>query len=67
MPDNQDSLAPGFKPWPPADCQAFLREIEAGWASEKGRNGKHWCLQVDGRNPISGYLVTYKPRGQGDP
>jgi hypothetical protein len=64
MADNQDALQPGFKPWPPAD---LVREIEVAWASQPGRNGKHWCLQVDGRNPLSGYRVTYKKCGPGDP
>jgi hypothetical protein len=67
MADDQDPLPPGFKRWPPADCQAFLREIEAGWASQPGRNGKHWGLQVAGKNPLSGYRVEYKKCVPSDP
>jgi hypothetical protein len=63
MADNHDALPPGFKSWPPADCQRFLREIEAGWAAQPGRNGKHWALQVDGQNPLSGYRVAYQATG----
>jgi hypothetical protein len=44
-----------------------LREIEAGWAHEAGRKGKHWSLQVTGNNPISGYRVIYKKLASGDP
>jgi hypothetical protein len=67
MADSQNALLPGFKPWPPADCQAFLDEIKEAWASQPGRSGKHWALQVDGRNPLSGYKVIYKKCGPGDP
>ena len=67
MADNQVSLPPGFKPWPPADAQAFVDEITKAWGSEHGRHGKHWGLQVFGHNPISGYVVTFKPTGAGDP
>jgi hypothetical protein len=59
--DNQAGLPPGFKPWPPADAQAFVDEITAVWASEQGRHGKHWALQVFGENPISGYKVILQP------
>jgi hypothetical protein len=67
MADNPTSLPPGFKPWPPADAQAFVNEIKAGWGSGEGRHGKHWALQVFGENPISGYKVILKPTGAGDP
>jgi hypothetical protein len=55
----------GFTPWPPADPQAFIQQIEAAWASH-GSSGKHWILQVDGNNPISGYKVKVKQLGPGD-
>jgi hypothetical protein len=67
MADNQASLPPGFKPWPPANAQDFVEEIKAGWGSGQGRHGKHWALQVFGENPISGYKVILKPTGAGDP
>ena len=67
MADKPEPLPPDYKPWPPPDCQAFLREIEAGWAQEAGRKGKHWSLQVTGNNPISGYRVIYKKLASGDP
>ncbi|TML94574.1 MAG: hypothetical protein E6G03_12070 [Actinobacteria bacterium] len=63
MADSQKSLPPGFKPWPPADGETLLREIEAAWASQQGRKGKHWCLQVVGTNPLSGYIVVMSPTG----
>jgi hypothetical protein len=63
MADNQVSLPPGFKCWPPEDAQAFVDEIKAGWASEPGRKGQHWALQVVGENPISGYRVILQPSG----
>jgi hypothetical protein len=59
MADNQDD----FKPWPPAD---LVGEIKKAWASQPGRSGKHWALQVDGRNPLSGYRVILKKCGPGD-
>jgi hypothetical protein len=65
--DNPEPLPPGYKHWPPTDCEAFLREIETGWAKENGRRGKHWGLQVTGNNPISGYRVVYKKLSPGDP
>jgi hypothetical protein len=61
MADNQVSLPPGFKPWPPADAQAFVDEITKAWGSEPGRHVKHWGLQVFGHNPISSYVVTIQP------
>jgi hypothetical protein len=54
-----------FKSWPPANPQDLVDEINAAWAAAHG-NGKHWILQVDGRNPISGYKVKIKPLGPGD-
>jgi hypothetical protein len=54
-----------FKPWPPANPQAFVDEITKAWGT--GRHGKHWGLQVFGENPISGYKVILKPTGAGDP
>jgi hypothetical protein len=63
MADNQASPPPGFKPWPPANAQAFVDEINAAWASQQGRHGKHWALQVFGENPISGYKVILQPTG----
>jgi hypothetical protein len=60
---DHESLPPGFKAWPPSDPEAFLREIEAAWASQAGRKGKHWCLQVVGSNPLSGYVVVLQPTG----
>ena len=67
MADNQDALPPGFKPWPPADLADLVRKIEEDWASQPGRNGKHWGLQVYGKNPLSGYRVKVKKCGPGDP
>jgi hypothetical protein len=43
-----------FKPWPPAD---LVKEIQDAWKNAKV-NGKHWAVQVDGTNPISGYRVS---------
>ena len=48
-------------------AQAFVDEITKAWGGEPGRHGKHWGLQVFGHNPISGYVVTFKPTGAGDP
>jgi hypothetical protein len=61
MADNEAGLPPGFKRWPPEDAQAFLDEIKACWASEPGRHGMHWAVQVVGENPISGYRVKLQP------
>ena len=57
------TLPEGFKPWPPPNCQAFLRELEEAWASQPHGQGKHWILQVVGTNPLSGYMVVVKPVG----
>ena len=62
MTDAQGSLPPGFKHWPP-NPKELMDEIEAAWASQQGRHGKHWALQVFGENPISGYLVILQPTG----
>ena len=40
-----------------------MDEIEAAWASQQGRHGKHWALQIFGENPISGYMVILQPTG----
>ena len=63
MPGNEVNLPPG-KPWPPADPQAFVDEITN---AAKGRRGKHWAVQVQVENPISGYKVVFKQTGPGDP
>jgi hypothetical protein len=63
MADNEANLPPGFKHWPPANAKAFVDEIDAAWASQQGRHGKHWALQVFGENPISGYMVILQPTG----
>ena len=57
MAENEDTLPPDFTPgWPP-DWAEVQRKIDAGWV---GKKGKHWVLQVWGKNPISGYKVIYK-------
>jgi hypothetical protein len=61
MADQQQSLPPGFKAWPP-DGQALIKEIEEKWASQPGQ-GKHWAVQVTGTNPLSGYTVVKHPVG----
>jgi hypothetical protein len=58
MADKED-----FKPWPPADPQSLVDEINAKWAAQPGRKGKHWAVKVDGNNPISGYIVVLQPTG----
>jgi hypothetical protein len=50
-----------FTKWPPANPQDLVDELNAAWAAQHGRHGKHWALQVDGNNPISGYRVVMKP------
>ena len=60
MADQQESLPPGFKTWPPANPQAFLTEIDEAWKQHGGK-GKHWLVQGFGTNPLSGYSVVIKP------
>jgi hypothetical protein len=63
MADDHDAPLQDFKPWPPAD---LLGEIKKAWESQSGRNGKHWGLQVYGKNPLSGYMVKVKKCDPGD-
>jgi hypothetical protein len=60
MADNDEV----WKPWPPADCAAFLKEIEDAWKAKSG-SGKHWIVKVDGTNPLSGYCVKKQAAGGG--
>jgi hypothetical protein len=45
---------------------SWTKSQELG-AVSPGGHGKHWGLQVFGDNPISVYVVTFKPTGAGDP
>jgi hypothetical protein len=68
MSEHHTSLPPGFTSgWPPADPQAFVKQITDLWPTRPGHGqGKHWAVQVFGENPISGYRVIYKKADPND-
>jgi hypothetical protein len=62
MPDDGTVDRRPFKPWAEWGRKQFKEEVEEAWQAKTATSDKYEVvIQVEGNNPISGYLVVVRP------